>query len=151
MTSVTTVAQTAPQSFANHRRLPPLTYMLAFVVLTVEIVVRVVDVVRAPSPTTAWAVIVVLALIGVAYYARLNALTVQDRVIMLEMRLRLSRVLSSEQHEVIMNLTKEQLVGLRFASDAELPALVQATITESLSNKDIKQRVSNWQADWQRV
>lgn len=150
-TSAPISAPIAPQSFANHRRLPSLAYMLAFVVLTVEIIVRVVDVAKAPSLTTAWAVVVGLALIGVAYYARLNALIVQDRVIMLEMRLRLSRVLPSEQREVITKLTKGQLVGLRFASDAELPALVQATMTESLSNKAIKQRVSNWQADWQRV
>ena len=149
--SATKAAPTAPQSFANHRCLPSLADMLEFVVLTIELVVRVVDVAKAPSLSAAWSVVVVLALIAVAYYARLNALIVQDRVIMLEVRLRLSRVLPSEQHGHIMNLTKGQLVGLRFASDTELPALVHAAITESLSNKAIKQRVSNWQADWQRV
>ena len=149
--SVPKAAPTSPQSFANHRRLPSLAYMLAFVVLTIELVVRSADVARAPSLSAAWSVVVVLALIAVAYYARLNALIVQDRVITLEMRLRLSRVLPSEQHELIMKLTKGQLVGLRFASDAELSTLVHAAITESLSNKAIKQRVSNWQADWQRV
>ncbi len=149
--SVPKAAPTSPQSFANHRRLPSLAYMLAFVVLTIELVVRSADVARAPSLSAAWSVVVVLALIAVAYYARLNALIVQDRVITLEMRLRLFRVLPSEQHELIMKLTKGQLVGLRFASDAELSTLVHAAITESLSNKAIKQRVSNWQADWQRV
>jgi Family of unknown function (DUF6526) len=148
---MTAQTQILAQSFANHRRFPPLLYMVAFVVLAAEIVVRVIEVVRAPALANAWAMVVIIAVVLVAYYARINALVVQDRVIMLDMRLRLMRLLPSEQHTDIAKLTKGQLVALRFASDAELPALVQATIKESLSNTAIKQRISNWQADWQRV
>jgi hypothetical protein len=141
----------ALQSFANHRRLPPWAYTVSFAILAINIVVCLVEVIRIPSFTTAWALVVGFALVAVAYYARLNALVVQDRVIKLEMRLRLARVLPNDQQSTIDQLTKGQLVGLRFASDAELPALVQATLRESLSNVEIKKRVSQWQADWQRV
>lgn len=139
------------QSYANHRRLPPIAFQIAFVVIAADVIVRAVAAIKAPSLTSTWAVVVMAAILMVAYYARRNAQIVQDRLIMLETRRRLQRLLPAEQQDGIAKLTRPQLIALRFASDEELPALASATLTEQLSNDAIKQRVQQWQADWQRV
>jgi hypothetical protein len=139
------------QTFVNHKRQPSIGYMIVFLILVAEVIVRIINAIQQPSLMSGWAILVALAVAGVLYYARVNAQIVQDRSIMLEMRLRLARVLPSEQQADIQKLSKSQLIGLRFASDAELPALAGATLSESLSNKQIKQRVKDWQPDWQRV
>jgi hypothetical protein len=77
---------------------------------------------------------------------------VQDRVIRLEMRLRLARVLPAQLHAHIPNLSLQQLIALRFASDAELADLVQEVVAGKCQTpKDIKMRVKDWQADLQRA
>ena len=139
------------QTHANHRRLPPPLYTLALLVLGAECIVRVVALFQGPSLASGWAVVVALALLVIGYFARRSAQIVQDRVIRLEMHRRLERVLPAERQGDIARLTLPQLVGLRFASDAELPTLVQDTIAQALPNGEIKRRVTAWQADWLRV
>ena len=75
----------------------------------------------------------------------------QDRIIRLEMRLRMEKLLSAEQLASSERLTTAQLVGLRFASDDELPALMKRALDENLSSKDIKQAVQNWVPDLHRT
>ena len=76
----------------------------------------------------------------------------QDRVIRTEMRLRLARVLGHDQTSRIEGLTPRQLVALRFAADAELPALVGEVLAGSLTDTNaIKMRVKDWQADYLRA
>ncbi len=76
----------------------------------------------------------------------------QDRVIRLEMRLRLRQVLPQELHARINDLTPRQLVALRFASDAELAELVREVLDGKLrSSKEIKLRVKSWQSDFLRA
>jgi len=83
---------------------------------------------------------------------RIYALTVQDRVIRLEMQLRLERVLPDDIKEAARGLSLRQLIALRFASDAELPELVRKVAEGSIaSGSDIKQQVKDWQADHHRV
>ncbi len=83
---------------------------------------------------------------------RTQVLTVQDRVIRNEMRLRLARVLPADLVGQIERLGRRQMVALRFASDAELPALVREVLAGSLPHaKDIKMRVKDWQADHLRA
>jgi hypothetical protein len=73
-------------------------------------------------------------------------------VIRLEMRLRLREVLPADLQARIPELTPPQLIGLRFASDAELPELVRRVLTGSLENpRDIKKAVTHWQGDYLRV
>ena len=79
-------------------------------------------------------------------------LTVQDRVIRLEMRLRLAQVLPADLQAQIPRLGVKQLVALRFASDAELPGLVRDVLADKLPTpKEIKMQVKDWQADVQRA
>jgi hypothetical protein len=79
------------------------------------------------------------------------ALTLQDRLVRMEMRLRYYQLTNErfEKHEATLSFG--QIAALRFASDEELPALVQRTIKESLSSKDIKKAIVHWQADTMRV
>jgi hypothetical protein len=82
---------------------------------------------------------------------RLYATKLQDRIIRLEERVRLASLVQEPLRSRIGELTEAQLVGLRFASDAEAPALVERALNEKLSRDDIKKAVKNWRADNFRV
>jgi hypothetical protein len=85
-------------------------------------------------------------------FSRRFALTVQDRVIRLEMRLKLAALLPAEMRSRIPEFTVAQLASLRFASDAELPALARKVLDEKINDrKTIKKMIKNWQADELRV
>ncbi len=89
-----------------------------------------------------------VALVLVALYSRMFALTVQDRVIRLEMTLRLEKLLPADLKPRIGELTVNQFASLRFASDAELPALARKVLDEKLDDrKAIKQLIKEWRAD----
>jgi hypothetical protein len=89
-----------------------------------------------------------LALLAIYFYMRVFALTVQDRVIRLEMRLRLKQILPEDLRERIGELTPSQLIGLRFASDAEMAELVREVLTNNIQEREvIKRKVRDWQAD----
>jgi hypothetical protein len=93
-----------------------------------------------------------IAFILAALYGRLFALTVQDRVIRLEMRLRMMQLLPADLRTRIPEFTVNQLVALRFASDGELPALARKVLDEKLTDrKTIKQMIQNWEPDFLRA
>ncbi len=97
-------------------------------------------------------VLVSFALLVLAILARVFALGVQDRVIRLEERMRYEKLLPDDLRPRIGEFTINQLVSLRFASDAELPALARKVLEGKMSErKAIKQMVQNWRADYQRV
>jgi uncharacterized membrane protein YciS (DUF1049 family) len=87
-----------------------------------------------------------------ALYARVFPLGVQDRVIRLEERMRMERLLPADLKARIQDFTTEQLVGLRFASDEELPELARRVLDEGMAGRnDIKREVRAWRADHQRI
>lgn len=140
-----------PQNYANHARFdPPFHFVVVPVVLitTIAIIVRAV---RDPSLWSVWLVVVAFAGSVAVLKIRLNALRVQDRVIRLEERLRMMAVLPEAMRSRIGELTDAQFIGLRFASDAELPALVKRALDENLSRKEIKKAVTDWRPDYSRV
>ena len=92
--------------------------------------------------TTAFALLVVF------FYARGFALAVQDRVIRMEERLRMARLLPDDLKPRIDDFTAGQMVGLRFASDAELPGLARRVMDEGIDNREaIKKLITDWRGD----
>ncbi len=97
-------------------------------------------------------VILAAALVVLVFQARLFALAVQDRVIRLEERLRYARVLPADLQARTSELTVGQIVSLRFASDAELPALARKVLDEKVTQrKAIKQMIKQWRPDYLRA
>jgi hypothetical protein len=97
-------------------------------------------------------VILAAAFLVLVFRTRLFALAVQDRVIRLEERLRYERVLPADLQARSGEFTTGQFVSLRFASDAELPALARKVLDEKLTErKAIKQLIKNWKPDYLRA
>jgi len=101
-----------------------------------------------PSLASGWMVIPSLALLMLGFLVRINPLKVQDRVIRLEERLRLAALLPEPLRLRIPELTEPQLVALRFASDSEIPQLVEETLNANLTPKDTKKKIQNWRPDY---
>ncbi len=139
------------QTYANHARFDPWFHFFLAPVLLITLVAIVVQLVRHPNPGSAWHVVVALALVVLAVKARTYALKAQDRVIRLEERLRLAALLPEPLRARIWELETRQLIGLRFASDAEIPALVERALNEKLTEKQIKQAIQVWRPDYHRV
>lgn len=143
---------TAPQTYANHRAIPKPIFIVLALILLGNLVVAGWLAVQGPSLASIWQVVLGIALFLMIFMARSHAQTIQDRVIRLEMQLRLHRVLPADRHGDIAKLGLRQLIALRFASDAELPALVASVVSGAVAEPDaIKQKISAWQADWLRV
>jgi hypothetical protein len=140
-----------PQSFANHAKFDPPFHFFVLPVLLVNIFVVAFFYFRSPGLGGAWIVLVSVALLVFAGRARSFVTHLQDRIIRLEERLRLSTVLQEPLRSRISELTDSQLVALRFASDAELPGLVQRALDEKLSRREIKKAIVDWRPDYARV
>ena len=141
-----------PQTYRNHARIVPAFHVGVFVPFLANFIWAFYRLVQAFNGDTFMAFLVSIALLLLFFSVRVQVLTVQDRVIRLEMRLRLRGVLPPELHGQINTLTHKQLIALRFASDAELPALVREVLAGTLtSQKEIKTRVRDWQADHLRA
>ena len=145
------MAQT-PQTYKNHARFFPLFHFFVAPVLLINFLNTLRHLYNRPARDTGWEVIVAAALVGLALAARLMALRVQDRVIRLEMRLRMKDLLSADLCARADQLTPQQLVALRFASDAELGELVRDVLDGKLTTqKAIKERVRQWAPDYLRA
>ena len=141
----------AAQSFSHHsRRHLPFHFFIIPVLLT-NLIVTIVCLVRHPSLLTGWLVILSIALLTLAFLVRINPLKVQDRLIRLEEQLRMNTLLPGPLRERIPELTEKQLVALRFASDEEIARLVEETLQNNLSPKDIKKKIEKWRPDYFRV
>lgn len=146
------MANAAPQNFANHAMFRPLFHFVAAPILVANFVSAAWGLKHGIGWVSMLSVLVAAALIIVWMYSRVMALSVQDRVIRLEERLRMSHLLPANLKPRIEEFTIEQLVGLRFASDAELPALAERVLSEGITDRDaIKRSVVNWRADHARA
>ncbi len=145
------MANEKPQNFQNHTRQVPF-FVAGQLVLIVNFIGRLVDLRHGISFGSVMDVLVGAALIVLFVVARNSTLAVQNRVIRLEMRLRLARLLPADLQPRIPEFTLDQLISLRFASDAELPGLARKVLDEKMNDrKAIKQMVKDWQADWLRA
>ncbi len=140
------------QTFATHRRWIPAWHFLALPVLLINVFVVAARFWRDPRLVNGWAVIVAIALVTGIFISRTMPLRAQDRIIRLEERIRLERVLPSDMRGRIGNLTPEQFIGLRFAPDDEVPELTKRALNGELKTRaDIKRAIRNWRPDHLRV
>jgi hypothetical protein len=145
------MAERSPQTLANHVRLDPPFHYFLLPVFAISWIVSVVFLVRHPGFLHFWIVIFNTAIIVAVIRSRQYALKVQDRVIRLEERLRLATLLPDSLHPQIAKLSEGQFIALRFASDEEVPALVERTLSANLAPADIKKAIKSWRPDYWRV
>ena len=145
------MANEKPQNFENHTRKIPF-FVGGQLVLIVNLIGGLVNLRHGISFGSVMNVLVGAALIVLFGFARNSSLAVQDRLIRLEMRLRLARLLPPDLQSRVPEFTLDQLISLRFAGDAELPALARKVLDEKLNDrKAIKKLVKDWQADYPRA
>ena len=140
------------QNYQNHVRYFPLVHFFLFPVLLFNLIWQAVRLYQEPSWDRAEMVLLAVALIAMNVAARTQALKAQDRTIRLEEALRYQRVLSPDLAFQAEQMPAGTKVALRFASDEELPELVQKAISgEFKSSKEIKLAIKNWRGDYLRV
>ena len=152
------MAEQEHQSFAHHTRWDPIfhfflapVFVLGLVLSLVHFFAHFSESDRRDNIHSFLIILLAFALLTLVFKTRLYALKVQDRVIRLEERLRLTQILQEPLRSRIPELTVDQLCGLRFASDPELPKLVERTLNEKLKRSDIKKAIQSWRPDYWRV
>lgn len=147
----------AAQSYKNHVRWDPAMHFFIMPVLMLNIVFAAYKLVISWNlPANhhflfGWWVVLSIVLFMAAMKIRMYPIKAQDRIIRIEERLRMQALLSADDLARSRALTEDQLIGLRFASDAELPALVARTLDENLTRDQIKKAIGNWRPDHSRV
>ena len=139
----------AEQSFASHAHRPihtTVVWLFALVAL-----VLMVQQMRG-GETRDWAIIVtILAIFELGWISRAYTVKLQDRIIMLEEKVRAAELLSAGQDAHLAKLSPKQIAALRFASDAEFGALLERAARENLPPKEIKAAVKTWRPDLHRT
>ena len=141
------------QNFQNHKRYFPLFHFIAVPLLALYLLYAIYALIRAPSLATAAGLVLAAGVLATVFASRAMAATVQNRVIRLEMSMRLERVLgAAAAADAISTLSLRQIIALRFASDLELPKLIaRVRSNEFRTNSDVKQAIREWQADYLRA
>lgn len=140
------------QSADKHARIIPMYHGVAFILIAINVLWTLYQAVMHFSWGALVGFGVALALMLVYFYARMMVITVQDRVIRLEERLRMERLLPADLKARIPEFDIDQLVSLRFASDAELPALARKVLDEKLTDrKAVKKMIKTWRPDFLRA
>ena len=146
------MAEPTPQTFQNHTRWVPLYHFVSAPIFILNLIWSLYLLVTGFSAHSVIGALFAFALTFTFFCARTFPLSAQDRVIRLEERLRLRELLPAELQPRINDFTTGQLIALRFASDAELPALARKVLDESItSQKAIKEKIETWRPDYQRV
>jgi hypothetical protein len=152
------VSQPTPQNYANHTRFDPPFHFFLLPVFALGLILSLVHFFYHLRESdirdnihSFLLIVLAVAMLTLVLKVRLYSLKLQDRIIRLEERLRLTQLLSEPLRSRIPELPENQLVGLRFASDAEVPKLVERALNEKLKRKDIKKAVQNWRPDYWRV
>jgi hypothetical protein len=144
---------TETQNFSNHTRNFPLFHFVASPLLAIYLVYTIYVLVRAPSLASVMGLVFAAGVVAMLFASRLMVLTVQNRVIRLEMTLRLQRVLGqAAAANALANLPLGRLIALRFASDAELPELIARVLSQELrTSAQVKEAIREWQPDFLRA
>jgi len=146
-----TMSERTPQTLANHAKLDPIFHFFLAPVLLACFIASIVFLFHEVDALRVWFAVLSLAAFLLCFKTRLYALKVQDRIIRLEERLRLTALLPEPLRAKIPQLTEPQLIALRFAADEEVPPLVEKILSEGLQPKAIKKAINNWRPDYWRV
>jgi hypothetical protein len=145
------MSEKRPQTLANHGKFDPLFHFFLAPVLIICFIFSIVFLFHGVNALHVWLAVFSFAAVLLCFKTRIYALKVQDRVIRLEERLRLSALLPESLRSRIPELTEQQLIALRFAADAEVPSLVARILQDDLQAKAIKKAIQNWRADYWRA
>jgi membrane-bound ClpP family serine protease len=139
------------QNYSNHRLFVPMYHFFTLLGIIVLLVGSIVNLVNSSSDNKYSASLLVLSsflMLFVAFFARSFALKAQDRAILADEKFRYYLLTKKTLPE---QLTVRQVVGLRFASDEEFPALAEKAAAENMSENDIKKSITNWKGDYYRA
>ena len=140
------MAQTTQQSFQSHAHHPRATY--AAIVFWLIALVLFAGHVFFGWNTTNWTIAAMLfAIAPLVAISRWYIVALQDRIIMLEVKIRAAELLNAGQDALLAKLSPKQIVALRFASDEEFGALLERAARENLSPRDIKASIRTWRPD----
>jgi len=139
------------QTYKNHIRWFAPFHFFALPVLLLNVANEVRQFYMDPTRYSGFAVLVAAALFMSCLLGRVQALAAQDRVIRLEMRLRMQALLPADLTARFNDLTVRQLVALRFAGDAELADLVRTALKDKTKEGDLKRMIKQWVPDHVRV
>lgn len=141
------------QSYKNHIRFYTPHHFVYYPIVITFLVFSIYFIFTTDQPLIWTFISVVFAvLFGLAFMLRQHyALTLQNRIVRLELRYRYFLITGKRLEELEQQLQDDQLFALRFATDEELPNLVERALHENLNGKDIKKAIVNWKADHQRV
>src|SRR5271169_1992602 len=145
------MADTSPQNVSNHTRYDPVFHFFILPVFSLLLLASIVHLFIRPDLHSVVLVVVAIAMSAVIFKVRLYPIKVQDRIIRLEERLRLATLIDPALRPRIAEFTESQLIALRFASDAELPALAARALNEKLAAPEIKKAIQQWRPDNWRV
>lgn len=137
----------AEQSYASHAHRPRLSGVAGLFTL-IALALFAIVAVRQPSLVTFGLLSLSIAVSALVVISRVYIVSLQDRIIRLEMHGRLSRLGRAADFP---RLSTKQITALRFGSDAELPGLLDKTLAENLTPEQIKRAVVNWQPDYYRT
>lgn len=145
------MAARTPQTLANHTRFDPGYHFFVAPVSLITVVWMIVRLVQYPDVNRAALVVLAIAGLVAVFKFRRYALKAQDRIIRLEERLRYALLLPAPLLERARDLRESQMIALRFASDAELPLLVEQALAQNMKNSEIKKAVRQWRPDYFRI
>lgn len=143
-----------PQNYKNHTRFDPPWHFFIAPALLINVFVSIyLTIHHWPNHhfIFLWYVFMSIVLLMAVGRARQHSVKAQDRIIRLEERLRFAALLPADDLARSKVLTESQIIGLRFASDDELPALIKRTLDQGLTQKQIKESITNWRPDYFRV
>lgn len=146
------MAEKIPQTYANHVRMHPPFHFFLMPAALLLLILSIVNVVRHYDGLEPWILLLIGIMAPVAILLiRINPLKVQDRLIRMEERERCEALLPASLKSRVGELKESQIVALRFASDGELPGLVEKALNSNMSGADIKKAIVTWRADLFRV
>ena len=135
------------QTYATHAHRPT-AWSVVWLISALGVLTAVWVAIRDRTLVAHVVLLLAIGLLGTISLLRIFVLRVQDRVIRLEMRIRMARLGLDQEFD---QLESRQLIALRFASDAELSSLAHRTIAEKLAPDQIKRAVIDWQGDYHRT